>query len=397
MSEVAWIVGSLKERDSALELLESESEAEPRDELNFGPLRDSLAEAFFPGITTLQTRAKYFLFVPQMYRIIENGQSKAPAETQIRHAENSLLQTLRASADTDGVIGSQKWVVPQTPSSAIYWTGLRTWRIRMFSDARPRYHRWLDGGRRLRSLSLAEEDGAGRPLLWHEFVGSCDVLENPQMSLTRDEAEFLRNRILGIRDRGSRSLLKDMVSDHVPQRGLPFWELEMVREGAAALSLHARDAGMLSTALHGAMLAYNYWCARLTGQEIWIQQWRDRCKQWSVDHPPSVWSAWKLQALWDRVELLPGGAEARRATKPFVDAWVAELRRNASTIAAERESARRLIEIRERQAKRTRARLAGGPALRSWDGATGIGAAPMRFRWPQAARVLRDIETAPGR
>jgi hypothetical protein len=42
VSDVSWIVGSLEERDAALELLNLEGEAEPRDELGMGPLRDLL-------------------------------------------------------------------------------------------------------------------------------------------------------------------------------------------------------------------------------------------------------------------------------------------------------------------------------------------------------------------
>jgi hypothetical protein len=55
-----WIFGSFSERDDALPLLDDDGPAEPRDELGIGPLRDVFANAFFPGITTPQTRAKYF-------------------------------------------------------------------------------------------------------------------------------------------------------------------------------------------------------------------------------------------------------------------------------------------------------------------------------------------------
>jgi hypothetical protein len=127
VSEVAWIVGSLAERHAALELLDAETEAEPRDELGVGFLRDALAEAFFPGVTTLQTRAKYFLLVPAMYRAIERHRGRrTPAADQLQRLEEALLKALRASGDHDGVIGRQRWLVPWTPPSAIYWTGLWT-------------------------------------------------------------------------------------------------------------------------------------------------------------------------------------------------------------------------------------------------------------------------------
>lgn len=141
---IGWIAGSLAERDEALALLEDAGPGEPRDELGIGPLRDVLANAFFPGITTLQTRAKYFLFVPTVYARVEADAAmrRRPRES-ILELEDALLQRLLGFKDRDGVIGSRFERVPETTSSAIYWSGLQTWRIRRFSDSRARYHGYL--------------------------------------------------------------------------------------------------------------------------------------------------------------------------------------------------------------------------------------------------------------
>ena len=103
-----------------------------------------------------------------------------------------------------------------------------------------------------------------------------------------------------------------------------------------------------------------------------------------------------MESFWTRVLALPGGLQAVSVTRPFLEAWVSELRRKVSVMPAERESARRAVERREKQVKRNRARLIGGPALRTGDGAVGVGADPMRFRWPQAARILRDLDRVAG-
>ena len=125
-------------------------------------------------------------------------------------------------------------MVPQTPSSAIYWTGLHTWRIRHFSDPRPRYHRWLDSGRRHAHLGLSEEDTVERSL-WHEFIDAHDVLADPVMTLTSEEADFLRTRILAIKDRGARSLLKDLAAEtRLPQASF-LWDLRAVADRSVAL------------------------------------------------------------------------------------------------------------------------------------------------------------------
>lgn len=391
MSEVAWIVGSLLERDAALELLSLEGEAEPRDELGVGPLRDLLADAFFPGVTTLQTRAKYFLFVPKMYRVIEKRRRRQTSSAdQVLELERDLLLRLRRSGDWEGAIGSQRWRVPDTPSSAIYWTGLYKWRIRNFSDPRPRYLRWLDSGGSHAHLGLSEED-VGERVLWHEFIDSRDILTSPVMTLTGDEADFLRGRILAMRDARVRPLLKDLAATgQVPDSDF-LWEAPVVADRSAALSAEAHDAERLSIALHGAMLLYNYRCAQLRDSEIWIDAWALRNQAWWSQQTSSPWTNWNLDRFWRRAAALPEGGRAISATRPFVDAWVGELRRASSTPIFQRESARQVVERRERQMKRGRARLLGGPALQTWDGTAGVGADPMRFRWSQAARILHDL------
>jgi len=38
------------------------------DELGIGVIRDAFADLLFPGISTIQTRAKYFLIIPRIVR-----------------------------------------------------------------------------------------------------------------------------------------------------------------------------------------------------------------------------------------------------------------------------------------------------------------------------------------
>ena len=158
----------MKERDAALELLRGDGDAEPQDELGIAPLRDALSNAFFPGVMTLQTRAKYFLLVPRMYQEMEHERgSRVPAARRILQLEEQLLESLRGSGE-HGIIGSRSWRVPQTPASGIYWTGLHTWRIRLCNNTRPHYHRWFDGGRGLTLARLSDDDPTALRSLWHE-------------------------------------------------------------------------------------------------------------------------------------------------------------------------------------------------------------------------------------
>lgn len=60
MSFIAWMDYSEADRRQALDVIDLFSQSEARDKLGLGTIRD----AMFPGTSTIQTRAKYFLFIP---------------------------------------------------------------------------------------------------------------------------------------------------------------------------------------------------------------------------------------------------------------------------------------------------------------------------------------------
>ena len=71
MSTLTWLDFSEAERRRALQIIELLARHEPRDELGLGTIRDTFAEALFPGTSTVQRRARYFLFVPWIFRDVE--------------------------------------------------------------------------------------------------------------------------------------------------------------------------------------------------------------------------------------------------------------------------------------------------------------------------------------
>lgn len=131
-SSFTWLDYSEIERQKMLDILSALKEHETRDELGIGVIRDAFADMFFPGTSTIQTRARYFLFVPWMYRSLE--EKKVPSskiEKRARGEEVRLIRALLDSDDTDGVIGKDaKENLKRLPSS-IYWQGMDAWGIRL--------------------------------------------------------------------------------------------------------------------------------------------------------------------------------------------------------------------------------------------------------------------------
>jgi hypothetical protein len=71
MSTLTWLDFSGAERKRTLQVVELLGRPETRDELGLGAIRDAFANALFPGMSTVQRRARYFLFVPWTFRRAE--------------------------------------------------------------------------------------------------------------------------------------------------------------------------------------------------------------------------------------------------------------------------------------------------------------------------------------
>ena len=154
--ELGWIDFSKTDRDKVKSVLDLLGEKGVLDELGIAQIRDGFANLFFPGTTTIQTRAKYFLIVPYIFEDLRlnstNDFSKLKKQLNDKERDcgkkflkiNEVEEDNEDSADyyliTDddevnderGVIGKRsirqgKWV-KRAPSS-IYWAGLKKYGI----------------------------------------------------------------------------------------------------------------------------------------------------------------------------------------------------------------------------------------------------------------------------
>lgn len=132
---LGWIDFSKNERNRVLSVLNLLTEAGTLDELGIAPIRDGFANLFFPGTSTIQTRAKYFMIVPYALKDLELASETNPNRLLRSFDEverNCAEILLRNGEDTDGIIGSRsltqnKWV-KRTPAD-IYWAGLRSYDV----------------------------------------------------------------------------------------------------------------------------------------------------------------------------------------------------------------------------------------------------------------------------
>ena len=101
--EIGWIDFSRNERSKVLNVLASLGERGTLDELGISPIRDGFAELFFPGTSTLQTKAKYFLIIPYACRTVELSDISTPekASEMLYEIESVAKSSARYIAITD--------------------------------------------------------------------------------------------------------------------------------------------------------------------------------------------------------------------------------------------------------------------------------------------------------
>lgn len=125
---LGWIDFSKDERNKVLNVIHLLDEPGAVDELGIGAVRDAFADYFFPGTSTVQTRAKYFLIVPYVLMEAGSGKYGSDLNTILRKIDNEErnCRDILIKTSNDGVIGSlvpKSWVL-RTPSN-IYWNGIK--------------------------------------------------------------------------------------------------------------------------------------------------------------------------------------------------------------------------------------------------------------------------------
>jgi hypothetical protein len=140
MSSIGWIDFSSTDRKRVHEVIALMKEPGTLDELGIGQIRDAYSDALFPGFSTIQTRARYFLAVPKLFldwaSLSDTRRRTRPLAEYLRVAENDLALVLKTSynvlgQEPEGVIGHtrvEQGGVARRPSST-YWNGLRTFDI----------------------------------------------------------------------------------------------------------------------------------------------------------------------------------------------------------------------------------------------------------------------------
>jgi hypothetical protein len=381
--QIGWVDYSRDERNKILNILRLLGTQGALDELGIGTVRDGFSNLLFPGISTLQTRAKYFVLLPYLFgdalkqKFIRPGDVRVWLEKQ----EVALVDTLirNSPSGAEGIIGSRTYRQGRTVKmkpSAIYWSGLRTMGIFRYPEfslddaCRETYLQSIK--RREVSLKTEGEEGAKDDadalhdghVLFSPIIPPNGYMKEAKIELTQEEAEYLFTHITSSKSTKG-SLLGYMLAHHLMYPS--FQEIEH-RYLPGHLSDLVRQAQDFSRFIYGAHLMYNVIYSQDAAFSEEFIRWRQE-----------VFRPIDIAAVSVITRCTPH-------TKTFLQNW--QLLMMDYQQGRDQKAAKQLIIDREKFVKRDRAKL-NKPEQYRYE--VPVHNYMLSYRYATAHRIIKDI------
>jgi len=391
----SWVDFSDEDREKMVQIIRQLRQPDTIDELGIGSVRDSMANILFPGTTTIQTRAKYMLFVPWILKKMEKN--RIPSENisqRVKQEENKLCKSLLEMGFKDGVIGAIAGEGLQRFPSSIYYAGLQTWGIRKFRGSLNDYYQGLNSYYHLKKGNITRDDQ--EVLLYRNFGENWDegIPESPEelpgkegLDLTKNEAQYLLEKLLiNCRE----SLLTNIIYLRKTARKDFVWKDTFIDKLNNDLQIKVMHAQNFSEIMQGAALVYNYLLAKKMESEELINKYKEKLAEWQMvmSSRAEIFINWNLEHFWNLV-YFERTINVSSRTKRFIDQWIGIVLKNIDDIFINKEEINHLIYEREKEVKGRRSRLKNPDYFAKWSGAAGI--QQLDYRWRVVKKIINDI------
>ena len=392
---LGWLDHDAEARDRTNRILGLFQERETRDELGIGQIRDALSDRLFPGTSTIQPRLRYFLFIPWIYRELENRSIRPPDVPSIARAkEIELVEPLLDGSDGNGVFGRVAGGSIQRLPSSVYWSGLRSWQILRRDWSQTEYHfrlpglktARLDAGRQRREQARYFEDESPDNLeTWHLAIPDPpeEFPEITSFQLTFAEAEYIQDRIRLTHPDSLLAWLSGV--EYVPDIEYP-WLHPQLSDATPVNRNLVQHARVFSAISHGASRLYNLLLAQEAQSDEFVEEHSAGFREWSEGPDPLLAANWDLNEFWN--ELSSSFAVISVPARNFIESWVSLVRNGVAKIVRD-PAAHDLVRQRERQLKGSRSRFVNRSALDQWGGRAGL--TRLSYRWPVVRTLLEDL------
>ena len=396
-SVVGWLDQSEAQQRKMREVIALFAESGTVDDIGIGAVRDAFSDLLFPGLSTVQTRVRYFLFVPWVFQRLDLERvSSARAVQRAREWEIELIFSLMRGGAAEGVIGRDAQAALKQLPSYIYWNGLRSFGIRLFSGSRADYFGSMDHINRVGRAHRAEGDDPpvddARRWQANLPVAPPDLWDSTTLDLAAEEAAFLQERFVASHPD---SLLAHLARAATPVSAeVPFpWDAVEPKTLPAPLAATLEMARYFSEVIHGASLLYNLLLAEASAARqlpMAIERqdhYRQRLSEWQamVDVRRPAHESVDRHEFWSIFQ--SSGANIPWSARQFINGWLEAVAAGVDIAASD--ELRRVIRERERRLKKGLARLSNDRALETWGGASGV--ARLDYRWTEGKAAVNDI------
>lgn len=394
MSTFVWIDHSEKQRRQIMDAIDSFRERDTRDELGLAGIRDTLSDLLFPGTGALQSRARYFFFIPWMYQAFDAKRYPGGEfERRGRAQELALIDCLDESDDRAGTIGIRaRGSLLRLPSS-IYWNGLRRLGILQFAGTQQEFHRSIDRRRAEAACARTNDDGeivGSTSRAWHAGIPAAPKTfpNSADFRLDVAEARYLRGRVL---ETQRQSLFAFMLDRVFVDQDVPFaWEHSAAESLNANLIRQMDHARSFSEIFGGAPILYNLLLAGIEPMRPEVDEqlgpmWADWISL--IEQGRERLAKWDRQDFWNL--LAASSYVPSTGTRQFVNEWADLVLTGPTERLRTEPRAKKLIFERESRIKGGLARCTNPRAREKWRGDAGLGR--MDFRWSNARIILRDV------
>lgn len=390
--QLGWIDFSKEDRQKALDVISLLSEQGAVDELGIGIVRDAFANYFFPGTSTIQTRAKYFLIVPYILRDAVDGRYGKDVNRILRAIDTEEkecgIKLLESNPKAEGVIGTRvlpKGWVARKPSD-IYWNGIRTYGI--FCDYGLSIPEYVSlamklntqkssaklGNRNDEAEENEKDDSDAGDIMnvnfWNLPIYYDNWRDNLTIELTNEEALYLDKQI----QKGAKgSLLEYVLKNRIDMNKYEDFvsmAADLSEKVEEKLSYMIKLACEFNNLVYMARVRFNVMLSE-EENEVAVSEW-DRLKP-QVKRRANV----DLSAVFNKLEL----------HNPGTYLFLSKLQEAFK--ALDIDAADELIKKRERQLKGiNRAKL---NRTKEFDHSKWVGGGELDYRFSNARRIINDI------
>lgn len=398
--QLGWVDYSRQERETIKELLKVLGEPASLDELGVGIIRDRISDLLYPGTSVLHTRAKYYILIPELFKKAMKSGLTTGSEVRrlIDSDQDAIARALRRAVDEEtgaravGIIGGRSDRAVKMKPTRIYWNALRTTGILCnpslsYDDACRAVAGYNKRKKNMELKTESETEGGDaadalseRLILFHAPCGQTieHYLQNPTLSLSRDEAVYLKEQFLQVTVMKG-TLMEYCLKTDTAFAGEPLESIKALPDMSAELKKRLMLAKEFANFIYGAYIVYNLLFWENGGDDA-----TDDVKE-VIEQRYQCWKKTNtgLPHREDILGMVSGHERYIAALREFLMKFEAAVNANTGDVCSDEEKA--LVKGRERFCKREKAKIGRG------DPYVQIQTSPMNYRHGTGQTIISDI------